>query len=64
MSDLRDMGVGVDWYCLCQNRKNWAELSDEQIVRRKKSSICAANQGASDLEFTVLVEGPFTGGVT
>ena len=35
MSNLRDLGVDVDWYCLCQNRKNWAELCDEQIVRRK-----------------------------
>ena len=34
-------------------RKNWAEVCDEQIVRQKESSTCAANQG-------VLVEDPFT----
>ena len=59
MSDLHDMEVGVDWYCLCQNRKNWAELCDEQIVRHKESSTCAANQS-----FSVLVEDPFTDGAT
>ena len=61
MSDLRDMGVGVDWYCLCHDGLNFVI---SRLYGGRRAPFVLLIREHQTWSFSVLVEGTFTGGVT
>ena len=60
MSDLRDMGVGIDWHCLCQDGLNFAM---SRLYGGRRAPLVLLIREHQTWSFSVLVEGPITGGV-